>query len=302
MFIHKKSILFITKSKIKITSVSLGARPKEDVIAESDWDSNTLPAILAKYKKAIGNSARLLISEDFVYVIVLSLPSDAVLNKDIVGEKAQGFIPEDLKQTVWDFNKVGKKVQVVATVKELYENLSRVIAQSGLRIETIDPLSFSLARFTQREVDPILFIFLYDKAYLTLAQKETVLATELLDLPISLQKVKKFILFTKEGYGTSPKKIIFCGNTKDLNLKEYEKENITVQELSPTISLAYKEDAKDKNKKVLNLELIRTFSPSPSSNMASPEKNKFPNLWIISIFFFIIVIIAEVFLYFNFTP
>ena len=163
-------------------------------------------------------------------------------------------------------------------------------------------MSFSLARLTQKQQDPILFVYLYDKAYLTLAQKDLVLATERLDLPINKEKIKKFILFTKENLEISPKKIIFCGNTQNLTLKEYEKENLKVQiqNISPTISLAYKEDVKNKDEKVLNLELLRNFSPSLSTNKITIKTNRFPAFWIIGIFSLIIVIIVEIFLYFKF--
>ena len=93
MFTTKKSIIFITKSKIKITSVTLGTRPKENIISESDWNFDNLLSFFLKYKKIIGNSARLLLSEDFVYVIMLSFPSVVVLNRSVIREKAQEFIP-----------------------------------------------------------------------------------------------------------------------------------------------------------------------------------------------------------------
>ncbi len=312
MFTTKKSIIFITKSKIKITSVTLGTRPKENIISESDWNFDNLLSFFLKYKKIIGNSARLLLSEDFVYVIMLSFPSVVVLNRSVIREKAQEFIPENLNETTWDFKEVFKtpaslqekqrKILVASAVKNLYEDLSEVIIKSGLRIETIEPLSFSLARLTQKQQDPILFVYLYDKAYLTLAQKDLVLATERLDLPINKEKIKKFILFTKENLEISPKKIIFCGNTQNLTLKEYEKENLKVQiqNISPTISLAYKEDVKNKDEKVLNLELLRNFSPSLSTNKITIKTNRFPAFWIIGIFSLIIVIIVEIFLYFKF--
>ncbi|MEK7517298.1 MAG: hypothetical protein AAB583_02020 [Patescibacteria group bacterium] len=303
MFERKKSILFITKSKIKIVSVVFGKIPRENVIAESDWNFDNLLSFILQYKKSIGNYARLLISEDFVYVITLSFPQEAVLDRDVIRKRAQEFIPEDLNKTIWYFKEVSnRKTLVVAAVKELFEDISEIITKSEVRIETIEPLSLSLARLTQKQAPPILFIYLYDKAYLTFAQKEAVFATERLDLPLTLGKVKKFILFTKENFEIGPKEIVFCGNTDALNLQEYEKENFRtqIQQLSPTISLAYKEDTKDKDKKELNLELIRTFSPSPSLKIVSPKKNKLPVFWIVSIIFLIIIIALEVLLYFRF--
>jgi hypothetical protein len=284
MFTNKKSIIFLTKSKIKITSVSLGAKPKESLIAESDWNFDNLLAIILKHRKSIGSSARLLLSEDFVYVINLSFPSAVILNRDAIRQKAQEFIPEDLNETIWDYKEISERqILLASAVKELYKDLSKIIFKSGLQITTIEPLSLSLARLTKREADPILFIFFYDKAYLTLAQKEAVYATERIELPINKDKVKKFISFAKENYGITPKKIVFCGDTKDLNFKDYEKENfkVEIQDLSPTISLAYKADVKDKDKKVLSLELFRNFSISPSPNKTLMKNNGSQIFWIL---------------------
>ncbi|MBI2049366.1 hypothetical protein HYT32_00420 [Candidatus Roizmanbacteria bacterium] len=269
MFTNKKTIIFLTKSKIKITSVTLGNKPKENVIAESDWNFDNLLGILSKYRKTIGKSVRLLLSEDFVYVVTFSLPFAEVLGRDVIREKAQEFIPENLNETIWDFKEVERKILVSAAVKERYGTLSEIIIKSGLHIETIEPLSFSFTRLLEKQVDPILFVYLYDKAYLTLAQKDLVLATERLNLPINKEEIKKFILFAKENLKISPRKIIFCGNTQNLDLKEYEKEGfkIQMQELSPIISLAYKQDVKDKDKKVLNLELLKfSYTLSLTSN------------------------------------
>lgn len=310
MFETKKFIIFITKSKIKITAVSLGRKPKENLIAESDWNFDNLLSLFLKYKKFLGNSARLLLSEDFVYVITLSIPSAAILNRDVIREKAQEFIPENLNETIWDFKESSsipsasqeRKILVTATVKDPYEHLSEIIIKSGLHIETIEPLSFSFTRLTQKQQEPILFVYLYDKAYLTLAQKNFVLATERLELPINKEKIEKLVLFIKENLEISPKKIIFCGKTENLNLKEYEKENfrVQIQEISPAISLAYKTDITDKDKKVLSLELFRNFSTSPSPNKILIKKGDSQISWIIAIFFLIIVIVVEIFIYFKF--
>lgn len=303
MFGNKKSILFITKSKVKITKVSLG-KSKETIIGEFDWTYETLSNSLSKFTKIIGNSARLVLSEDFFYVILLSFPYDTILNKDIIRQKAQELIPENLNETVWDYREIpsvsssqSKKIQVAAAVKKLFENLSWLILKSGLHVEQLEPLSFSLARFAKNQEEAILFIYIYDEVFLTLVQKDTILATERLELPLNRDKLNNFIAFTKQQLKVIPERIIFCGNTGGLNLTEYQIESIKteVQDLSPTMSLAYKKPIKGENKKELTIELMKNFNLLKSLS----KSQKSPNLFIIGIIIGVIVIIFEVFLYFR---
>lgn len=303
MFESKKSILFITKSKVKITKVTLG-KFKETIIGEFDWTQETLSNSLSKFRKIIGNSARLVLSEDFVYVALLSFPYGTILNKDIIKQKAQELIPENLNETVWDYREIpsvssaqSKKIQVAAVVKKLFENLSWLILKSGLHVQQIEPLSFSFSRFAKNQEKSILFIYIYGEVFLTLVQKDAILATERLELPLNKDKLNKFIAFTKQELAVSPEKIIFCGNTGDLNLIEYEIESIKteIQDLSPTMSLAYKKPIKGAHEKELNIELMNNYKTHKSFN--NPQKS--PNLFIVGIIIGVIIIIFEIFLYFR---
>lgn len=309
MFSSKKTVIFITKSKVKITRVDLG-KPKETIIGEFDWTQESLSNSLSKFTKIIGNSARLVLSEDFVYVIFLSFPNDAVLNKDIIRQKAQELIPENLNETVWDYKEIPsvsssypKKIQVAASVKKLFENLSLSFFKSSLHVQQIEPLSFSLARFAKNQEEIILFIYIYDKVFLTLVQNGVIQATERIELPLNRDKVNKFIAFTKQQMKVIPERIIFCGNTGDINLKEYEDKNFKteIQDLSPTISLAYKKPIENNNGKELNIELVKNFglneNNSDKTHKLSNNSRKFPNLFIVGIVLGLLVIILEVFLY-----
>lgn len=279
MFANKKTVIFITKSKIKIASVTLGDKPREDIIVVLDWTSDTLPDILFKYKKDIKGSARILLSEDFVYTVTVTMPSGSYLRDD-VKKRAQELIPEDLDQTIWDFKEMGSPtplsgalaiIQVIAVAKTLLETLRRAVAKVELQIEVIEPLSFALARFAKEEDGPVVYVYRDDgEVIVTLAQKGVVIATENLE-NIDLNTLNQFLAFAQR-FSAPPKNVIFCGNTSGIDLTSLENANFKAQVLniSPIISLAYKEDIKGKDEQVLNLLFPPSFWRAPSSG-ASPE-------------------------------
>jgi len=279
MFERKKTILFITKSparnasqsdaggKIKIARVTMGGMPVENIIANVDWTPDTMPDILLRFKKDIKNPVRILLSEDFVYTVNVTMPSGSYL-RDEVKKRAQELIPEDLDQTIWDFKEMGSPttVQVIAVAKTLLETLRRAVAKVELQIEAIEPLSFALARFAQAQ-DPVVYVYRDDgEVTVTLAQKGVVIATERLG-NIDLNTLNQFLAFAQR-FSAPPKNVIFCGNTSGIDLTSLANENFKAQVLniSPIISLAYKEDIKGKDEQVLNL-----LFPSSSSQVERSE-------------------------------
>ena len=61
MFANKKSILFITKSKARLSIVTLGNKPKETIVGEFDWTHENFLTNLSKYKKSIGKKLSILL-------------------------------------------------------------------------------------------------------------------------------------------------------------------------------------------------------------------------------------------------
>lgn len=325
MFAAKKSIIFISKSKVKITTVTLGKKSKETLVGESSWTLENLPDFFNQYKKSIKGPTRLLLSDDFVYIVLLSFSRNIILNPNIIRQKAQEYIPEDLNQTVWDFREIfsppsskgeERKVQVASVVKNLFEDLAKILVKENIHIEAIEFLSFSLLRLHQAS-EITLFVYIYDKAYLSLIQNNTVLSTERVTLPMDKDKMNKFIAFTKEVLGSQPKKIIFYGNSEGINLKEYENKNYKaeIQDISPTTSLAYKKDLKDNDQEILSTRIMRALSflkntemenkkitPSENKNKDSQtpksQKHSSSKFWLTGIALFTIIIIIEIILYF----
>ena len=310
MFTDRKTILFITKSKITVSQVTIGNSPTEKIIGEFDWTLYNLDNVLSAIKKITGNIIRILLSEDFVYVVHINLPYSTNVTKNIVRQKAQEFIPEDLNETVWDFKKIIKPaqptmnskitIQVVAVVKSIFEQLSKSIIKTGLQVEAIEPLSYALARFTRQQEKSFLFVYIDTEILLTIVQKEIVFTTERINALTPIN-INQFIAFAKENFSIEPKNIVFCGNTKDIDLKQYENPNfkVEIQNISPLISLAYKEDIKGKDEDVLNLGLKNLFQKntqiqdlpkqvptitSKESSIAPTVKHHFPNVIIVIIF------------------
>lgn len=314
MFANKKSILFITKSKITVSEVTIDSNPTEKIIGKFDWTPYNLDNVLLSLKKITGNTIRILLSEDFVYVVHINLPPNTNITKNLVRQKAQEFIPEDLSKTVWDFKEILKgpqpvinskiTIQVVAVVKPLFEQISKSVINTDFQVEAIEPLSYALARFTRQQEKPFLFAYIVDtEILLTLALKETVFLTQRLSV-LTLNFINQFLAFAKEKFLVEPKNLVFCGNTKNIDLKQYDNLSLKaeIQNISPVISLAYKEDLKGKDEDVLNLGLIKVFqqntiqdlpkqvpsNTSKQSTIAPTGKHHFPNIIIVIIFLIIL--------------
>lgn len=282
MFTNKKTIIFITKSKIKISTVVVGNKPKENIVAEVNYSPANLQEALSKFKKNIGDTVRVLLNEDIAYTVTVFSSGGAHLDRDTIRQKAQELIPEDLNNTIWDFKKVApaplsgapEMIQVVAVNRVLSEELTQAITKAGLHIEAIEPLLIALARFIKNKEAPLIIAYIGDEIFLGLTQKGVVLATERLTV-LDVNAINQFIAFTKERLAIEPKEIVFCGNTKDIDINQYQQSlsNVTfqLQDINPLISLAYKEDIKGKDEQVLNLEILKTITPVG-------EQNKLDNL------------------------
>jgi len=255
----------------------MGDKLTENIIGEINYSLVNLQGILAKFKKDIGDSVRLLLNEDIVYTVAVFLSIGIALDKNTIGQKAQELIPEDLNNTIWDFKKVSPAplsgapeiIQVVAVNKVLLEGLIQTITKAGLHIEVIEPLLIALARFVKNKETPVIMIYVNDEILLGLVQKGAVLATQCLR-SFDINSINQFIAFSKEKFGIVPKEVIFSGNTKGIDINQYQQslKNIIfqIQDINPLISLAYKEDIKGKDEQILNL-----FPSSFWGASATPE-------------------------------
>lgn len=292
MFSKKRSIIYITRSKIKLVNVTMGKKPKEETIGEAFWMSDSLESILLKFKKNVKGIARILLSEDFVYVVTLSFPVGSFVNRNNVQEKAQELIPENLNETVWDYKvTTPSTIQVVAVVPSLSEKLNEAIVKTGFRIEEIVPLSYALASFAKNQDIPLLYVYKDEEILLGLAQKGTVITTKrILNANIDRNTINQFIAFAKDQFSKEPKTIIFCGDTSNIDTGEFQNEKLKaeIQNISPIVSLAYKEDLKGKDEDVLNIELMTILrKDNAASFTTNKETSHRKNIYIIAILLFV---------------
>lgn len=304
----KKSIIYITKSKIKLVNVTIGKKPKEEPIDEALWMSDSLESILLKFKKNVKGMARILLSEDFVYVVTLYFPVGSFVNRDNIREKAQELIPENLAEAVWDYKVIGPTtIQVVAVVPSLSEKLSEAIVKTGFRIEEIAPLSYALASFSKNQDMPLLFVYKDEEILLVLAQKGTVITTKRIQSTnINRNAIDQFVAFAKDQFSKEPKILIFCGDTSNIDIGEFQNENLKVeiQDISPIVNLAYKEDLKGKDEDVLNIELMTILRKDNAAIFTTNKKTSHrKNIYIAGILFFVILgAIGGFFAYRNMFP
>lgn len=295
MFTKTKSIIYITKSKIKLVNVTRGKKPKEETIDEALWMSDSLENILLKFKKNVKGAARILLSEDFVYVVTLSFPVGSFVNRNNVQEKSQELIPENLNETAWDYKvTTSSTIQVVAVVPSLSEKLTEAIIKTGFRIEEIMPLSYVLANFAKNQDIPLLFVYKDEEILLALTQKGTVITTKrILNNTIDKNGINQFIAFAKDQFSKEPKSIIFCGDTANIDVTQYQNENLKVeiQDISPIVSLAYKEDLKGKDEDVLNIELTTILRKDNASFTTNKKTSHRKNIFIIAIVLFVFLVL-----------
>lgn len=313
MFTNKKSILYITKSKITLIKVTIAEMPKEEIVVELQWTPSTLDDVLLKIKKIVRGKVcpapfwcgvKILLSEDFVYEALITLPKESQITRETVSQKAQEFIPENLNKTVWSFKEIPApplggqptKIQITAIVSSLFQQIEKAIAKAEIQADTIEPLSYAFSRFTKGFEKPFLFVYIEDKTYLILAQKEVVLATERLESP-SINAINQLVAFAKDTINVDIKDVIFCGKTQNINLSSYQNASfrVEVQDISPAISLAGKE-AFQEGPSMLSLQLLKVIQKEKETATQTQKttipKNHFSYLIAVAIGFIVTIVTA----------
>lgn len=268
MFESKRIIVSIGKNKITACSVALGKTPRIQEIGSYDWTNETLAQVLLAIKKIAKQKIRILLSEDFAYVVSVKVEAEKKEEeRKIVLAKAQELIPEDLRKTLWDFKEIlfvakpeedgqAKIVQVVAVVEAFYENLKKAVQQADIKVEAIEPVSFALARLVETKAEPQLIVRGGQTSYLVACQRGLVLLTESVAGRPTDDQIKEFSQFFQDTFR--------------LELKN------RVENLDPRLGLAQKKDIKGQDESVLNLTIeVLQKQPEAKSKMAFSKKRLF---------------------------
>lgn len=283
MFKSKKTIIYLTKNKLRAGFVTTRPPLKATDLIESDWSLENLGQVLAQVKiKLKAKKIRVLVGEELSYVVSLAIPKTEVKEKDAIKLKLQEVIPENLDESVWDFKETAqtkdkKIVQVVAFVKSFFEVLSAGLNQAGIEAEAIEPTSLALARLTETEKQPHLIIHKSLEALALVADHGLVVASETFDSQVNLPKIGQLLDFVSRHFNITPAKVILSGDMEGFDTKQLEAKDRQIEQknLDPMIGLALKQDLKGKDEEVLNLKVLNIAStPKPNQNDSESKIEK----------------------------
>lgn len=165
MFTKKVSIIYLTKTKLKLAVVKLGKDPQIIKSDETSWNKDSLGDSFKQAKKQLkSKSIRILLGDDLSYVLSLNIPFDTKSKdeRQLIETKIKPEIPEILSSDDWDFKETGRKTQkdkqviAFAPVKSSFTLISQALVDSGLKAEAIEPAVVAKIRNT----DPVIGIAL----------------------------------------------------------------------------------------------------------------------------------------------
>lgn len=269
MFSKKRFVIFISKQFIEPGFVTLGRNPSFEGGEAFQYTKETLADGLKKIQTISKEKMRIVLSEELVYVTELSFPHGTVITRELVQEKAEEVIPEDLKQTEWDFQTLHYKektkdadvilVQVAVIEKSFSESFRQALVVTPLSIEAIYPESYVLANL-EREESEVVIIIEQDRELTVLCAvlDGFVVATRVKKDAITTEDVKVFINFLSVYKGKSPKKIFLshCGEEnllEDLSLEGYE---VIAKDYNPLVGAALLEKISGKDEEILNIDIF----------------------------------------------
>lgn len=283
MFASKKSILFIEKAKITVSLVEVSKKSKRISSQEIPWTPETLEQTLSNIKKITGNSVRILLSDEFVYVTSVIIPSDSISEKDDVKEKIQKLIPEDLNSVFWDFKEVLilkknkdkelKAIQVICPVKSFFEQLCFALVKNGFEVEAIEPMSYTLAHLTKQSGRTVLVAYINDPSLLLIQEAGLVVATQLLGNVVTQKDVGTLIAHVKKKFSVIPNVVVVTGKTDSVTLKDFESPDrkVEIVSLDPVVGLAQKDDVSGKDEHTLNIDFIKVHDFYKNQKQSNTE-------------------------------
>lgn len=286
MFEEKKLIVTVSKKAISLAEVAVSNSVTIRPVAGYPFTENSLVEVFSAIKKSASSPIRMVLSEEYAYVVSF-IPQS--INEDIprneIKDKAQERIPEDLNTTAWDYKEIlipdsqhqessKKFIQVIAAAGSLYSKISYAIATSGLNVEAIEPMSFSLARLTENQTDPHLIIYIGESSLFIACWKGVVLATENISGVVKPTALPDFVQYVQDSYKIRLKTIILSGNVKKEDVTKFSYPGFTVgaQNLDPRVGMALKRDIHGDDERILNIVFQKTSSSQDDDS--SPKKNK----------------------------
>lgn len=301
MFGGKKAILLLSKTHIKAIIVQTGSKPKEGKAISYAWNEQNLAKVLAAIRKVTGNTIRLLLNDDAIYTTSIIVLASEDVSRDDIKVRSQSQIPENLDETAWDYKEIlvlpkqhEKMLQVVAVVNEIYKSLQTALTHVPLTIESIEPVSFAIARLLEHEKTPVVVLHTTDTALLMASYKGLVLATQTRNTMFTPTDISDFVRFVKQQFFVTPTKIFASGTKQGLDVAIMKNLGLTTQvfHLSPAVSTATKKDIVGKDSQSLNLALFMNQKKSAQPmNTTNIHRNRNTFFLFLMFLFFLVVLV-----------
>lgn len=287
MFQEKKIILTISKKTISLSEVIVSQPAAIRPMAAYPFTDKSLVEVFAAIKKSVSSPIRIVLGEEYAYVVSLMPASvDKDIQRNETKEKAQERIPEDLNSTTWDYKEIfiqdPKKpelkrefIQVVAAAQLLYPKISDAITGSGINVEAVEPMSFSLARLTENQTDPHIIIHIGESMLFIACWKGVVLATENVKVISDSSAFHDFVRYVEDSYKIKLTTIIVSGKLtqEEITKLDFHGFNVGAQNLDPRMGLAIKRDIHGEDERVLNIVFQKNSSSQDADSTPKKERN-----------------------------
>lgn len=278
MFSQEQLILFISKQQIDPAWVTIG---REISIRHEDTISYTKETLSEAFQK-IGafskGNIRVVLSDELVYVAGFSVSSETKVTRELMREKAEESVPENLQKTDWDFQtlhsaekrKKGSEtlVQVVVVQKSFSESFHQALDTNLLHIESILPMSFVFANAEGLANGVSVIIEQYEGTTTLCGVEEGfVIATHIEHGVVTLEKAKEFLHFLSTYKGKKAEKIILshCPDLwrdffEQLSLEGYA---VEAKDFDVFTLAALQEKISGRDEDVLNIDMFSSPESRP---------------------------------------
>lgn len=260
MFEKSKNIIFLSREKIKVFKVILGNKGERKLLLDSIWNKDNLFEIFDKIKKDFGKEYRVLIDESLSYIVELNFKEETQVNREAVKKSAEEQVPENLSETLWDFVEIGTtskketKVQLFALTKFASDCLVYATNKSGLKIQAIEPIAFSVNRLlVEQKITSPFIVYYSDLSNLLFSSAEGLILNSKI---IGESGLEKEILLMKNSlkkiFSLEIETIFVSSQNSELKADEL---GLKIQQinLDPVVGIANKENISGKDEEVLNV-------------------------------------------------
>ncbi len=269
IFAKKRYVLFVGKTCIDSGLVVLKSEPVFYGNEAIPYTKETLPQALRQARSlSKSKKIRVVLSEELVYVTEVSFSAGTLITRTLVAEKAQASIPEDLRETDWDFqtlqytekqkNKDFVAVQVAVVEKVFSQSFHQALQEVPLLIESIVPESSVLASL-EREAAEVSVIVAADRESIVFCAVESgFVLTTCVKRGGDIEKdLSEFLLFVGEKSEEKIKRIIFshCGEAPSAFLEKFSGAGYECieRDYNPLIGAALQTNISGRDEDTLNI-------------------------------------------------